>query len=549
MRLTDIIIGIVISAAALGTMLHAATERPGFIVVAPDRGFMGNEETRDAFAALAGKHLAELVFVTDERGAAYFRAATERLKKKGAARAVVLPLYLSTAHPDFEILETYYAQSALPVETGRHFGRSAMAPRVLAERLHQAPDGDVLIAGAGAETAEQAEAMRRDLDALIDAVKAEFPHRALRGVIWPGYDAMESGMKSLAKGTQVLPFHLGQKLDSMMAWSAYLGYAAADGVTVLDGEVTPHPAVGAWMLREAARMTRVPDRQIGVVVHAHGSGFHWNETMRAAAAPLAEDFLVEYAFSMGDAPTLERAVRKLEERGAQAIVIVRVFGLEKSFRGGIERFIGADYEQCRAGVHDGHGHGGHTASPARLLSSVPVATAGGLEDHDLFAAALLDRAESLAENPEKETVILVAHGVGSDEGNAYWLKLLGSLRDKMLAAGGDDFRAIHVATWQEDWPDKRDAAIAHVRELIEQANRDGGRALLIPARTTEQGPARELVPDLDYALGNGFAPHPLFVKWLREQVHAGMRQLALDECASLPHVAKDAGEDGAHAHH
>src|SRR5690606_4299149 len=223
----------------------------------------------------------------------------------------------------------------------------------------------------------------------------------------------------------------------------------------------------------------------GVVIHAHGSDFHWNETMRKAAADLEDDYLVEYAFSMGDPPTLERALRRLEERGARAAVIVRIFGLERSFRDGIDRFIGSDFENCAPANASAHHHGhGASVTPARLPVSMPVVSVGGIEDHPYFAAALLDRARKLSEDAARETVILVAHGVGDEKGNQYWIELLESLRAQMLEAGGDDFRAIHVATWREDWPDKREAAVAHIRELIENANADGGRALVVPARTT-----------------------------------------------------------------
>jgi len=532
MRLSEMFIVISLAVFSFTPATANAATTTGFIVAAPDRGFMGNEEARDAFAELSRTYPAELVFVTDERSQPLFHAAVKRLKSGGAKRAVVLPLYLSAAHPGFTRLQSYFPGSALPLETGRLFGQSVMAPLALAERLREMMEedatGKVTIVDTGAETSEATDAMQRDLGRLVDAVRAEFPHHTLRAEVWPQDDeAMQRRMQALAAGTQVLPFHLDQKLDSMMSYSAYLRYAATDDVRVLEGDVTPHPAVAAWMLREAARASEMQNNRIGVVVHAHGSDFHWNETMRNAAAPLADDFLVEYAFSMGDAPSLERAVRRLEQRGAQAVVIVRVFGLERSFRDGIERFIGMDYEQCREpAAHQGHGHGGgHSAPAARLLSKIPVVTTGGLEDHRLFAAALLDRAREISEDPKNETVILVAHGVGSDSGNDHWLRLLDSLREKMLAEGGDDFRDIHVATWREDWPDKRVAAVAHVRDLVEQANRDGGRVLMIPARTTAEGPERELLPDLDFALGHGFAPHPLFVEWLREQVNEGLQQI------------------------
>lgn len=500
----------------------------GFLVAAPDRGFVGNEETRTAFAELAARHPAELVFITDQRSGEYFRGAVRALEEEGADDIVLLPFYLSSHHPDMALLRELAAAAASPVRLGRPFGESHLAVRLLAERLAVVPEDArrLVIAGHGVRNAADEAAMRADLERLAAAAADRYAFEHMEVLMTREDDDLKARLDALPAGSVVLPFHLAAKYDAMMSHSAWLEYAAPEGVRVLEGGVTPHPAVGAWLLREAARHLPLDPRKVGVVVHAHGADFHWNERMRQAAAPLGEDYLVEYAFSMADPDTLRQAVEKLAARGAKAVVIVRVFGMANSFRDRIERFIGADYERCEATEPGDHGH--HGNPPPRLLTPLPVVTVGGLEDHPLFARALLERARSLSREPARETVILVAHGKGSDEQNAAWLRLLDSLREQMLAMGGDGFRAIEIGTWREDWPDKRDAAVARIRGLIEKARENNGRAILVPARTNAQGPARELIPDLDYALGEGFAPHPLFVEWLREQVREGMRLLSWD---------------------
>src|SRR5262245_59754882 len=73
----------------------AATPAPtvGIIVAAPDRGFLGNEEIRDAVESL-GDGNAALIFVTDARTRDDLAAAVEATRARGAARAVVLPLFV-----------------------------------------------------------------------------------------------------------------------------------------------------------------------------------------------------------------------------------------------------------------------------------------------------------------------------------------------------------------------------------------------------------------------------------------------------------------------
>lgn len=82
---------------------------------------------------------------------------------------------------------------------------------------------------------------------------------------------------------------------------------------------------------------------------------------------------------------------------------------------------------------------------------------------------------------------MVAHGSRSDYQNEQWCKTLETIADHMRKAGGSDFQAIKVAIWREDWPDKRAPSIEKIRAMIEDANKQGGRAIAIPARITGQG--------------------------------------------------------------
>jgi hypothetical protein len=228
--------------------------------------------------------------------------------------------------------------------------------------------------------------------------------------------------------------------------------------------------------------------------------------------------------------TTASAVRRLDERGVRATVLVRVFGMQDSFKSDIERLIGHDIEADAArpgqpapqhdhgqasSSHGDHGHG--SASAARIRSPAVLTSAGGLDDHPLFAQALVARAKALSRNPAKETVILTAHGTKEDERNDEWLALLESIANKMRANGGAVFRDIRVATWREDWPDKREPWVTRVRGWVEQAGRDGD-VIVIPARTNGVGPEARLLTGLNYRLGAGFAPHPLFARWVDEQV-------------------------------
>lgn len=230
-------------------------------------------------------------------------------------------------------------------------------------------------------------------------------------------------------------------------------------------------------------------------------------------------------------------------------MIVRVYGLEDSFERDIPRLTGADIEQgaaIRTPEHDHREHGGGPgasdaghgmAAGPRIRSSAVLLSAGGLDDHPLFARALLDRARALSRDPRRETVILTAHGTNEDSRNDRWLEVLESLAERMRRDGGGEFRKLRVATWREDWPAKRAPWVKRVRRWVEEAARDGGTAIVIPARTTAVGPEARLLKGLDYRLGSGFAPHPLFAQWFEEQVQRAIA--AHSHAAHSMHVASE----------
>jgi sirohydrochlorin ferrochelatase len=531
----------------------AGSTEPAFLAVAADRGFQGNEEIRDAFDAFAAGRNAELAFVTDARTGDTLARALARLAERGATRVFMLPLFLSAADPKWALAQSALAASpsAAQLSYVRPFGESYFAVEALAERLRAVPQpqrAQVIVAGYGADSAASQRALEADLQRIVQRAAAGFGFKRISSLVW--YDSRaperearrEQSRRALADaargGAIVVPFHLGRRLDGMMSYDAELQSAVPAGAELLTAAPPPEPWLGTWMAREANRAVKPDKRATGVIVLAHGSDYHWNETMRETVRPLEAQHPVEYVFSMADQPLIERAVRRLEARGARAAVIVRVFGLQSSFRDDVERMIGADIEggadasaNAHVGHHAGHGgHGGHGGAsaqvpPARIRTPLALATAGGVEAHPLFARALLERAKALSREPQKETVILVAHGTGDDRRNQQWLEILGSIAAQ-IKADGTPFRSVRFATWREDWPDKRGPWIQSVRQMVDEAQRDGGRAIVIPARTNGTGPERTFLEGKQFELGQGFAPHPLFMRWVDEQVGAGIATLA-----------------------
>lgn len=561
--------------------LKAPGER-GYLVVAPDRGFMGNQEIREIFAPFSHKESAELVFVTDvEKTSARLESGVNALRARGAKDVIVLPLFVSENHPGLKLARAALERNAaLKLTYARALGQSYLGVELLADRLREVETPDqkhLVVVGFGASSEADQHAMQKDYLHLAKQAAQGFDFPSIDVVIWPAWSAEDKSLNAKAAAqfaaatssqqVVVVPFHLGMKLDGMMTFDGMVlarlvhkagqsgghhepqadaqhahhgahhahAKSAPQGkrqVTLIKSGITPDPLVGLWMQREANRFVPLNARNVGVVVLAHGSNFDWNETMRESVRPLEDRYMIEYGFSMADRDVTADAIRRLEGRGARAVVVVRVFGLATSFESTIQNLLGLDIEfpagnagERKAAAH-GHAHGHGPSTPGkRIRTSAVTTTLGGLEDHAIFAKALTERLAEISTNPAKETVILAAHGMGNDAQNAHWLEILASLSAQIKAQSGVEYRAFHFGTWREDWPDKRQEWVPKMRQWVADAAKDGGRALVIPARTNGQGPADTLLEGLDYTLSSGFAPHALFANWFEDQIQQGIKQL------------------------
>jgi len=102
-----------------------------------------------------------------------------------------------------------------------------------------------------------------------------------------------------------------------------------------------------------------------------------------------------------------------------------------------------------------------------------------LDGHPIVAGILLSRAKALSESPEKEAVILVAHGPVSDEDNAKWLADMGVLAEHMRSAS--PFKRIEYLTVRDDAPKPvRDQAAAELRALVKSVSAEDCEPLIVP---------------------------------------------------------------------
>lgn len=291
----------------------------------------------------------------------------------------------------------------------------------------------------------------------------------------------------------------------------------------------------------------------GVLVMAHGGSPEWNQAVLDSVAPLAERYPLEVAFGMADACSMQEAVAKLEERGVRQVGVVRLFISGESWADRTRQILGmiegapaSDPALCAEeaapppdhGGHAGHGaaapaggHGQHRMAFFRIEThSTFVLSTEGLADAPEMGAILADRARGLSRVPEREDVLVLAHGPGDDDENARWLAAIGSRASEIAA--GLPFHRVQVLTLREDWPEKRVAAEERVRAFVGQSAAEGRKALVIPFRLFGFGPYAKVLGDATYVADQrGLLPHVNVTRWIARQAEA-LRPPAGDALAS-----------------
>jgi sirohydrochlorin ferrochelatase len=285
----------------------------------------------------------------------------------------------------------------------------------------------------------------------------------------------------------------------------------------------------------------------GVLLLAHGGSAAWNERVTALAAKVNEQVAVELAFGMATRANIQSAIDRLVARGATEIVAVPLFVSSHSsvvtsteFLLGLRRDMPPDLKAFAKMNHAGHG-GGHAAthdspqassdSPASpapdptspVVSPVSIRMTPALGRHPIVAEILKTRAQAISTAPEKEAVVLVAHGPVAEAENRLWLDDLGATAARLRAAV--PFAAIDYLTVRDDAPASiRDAATAELRARVETRVAEGHRVLIVPVLMSfggiEQG-IRKRLEGLAYTMSQqGLTPDDRLVDWVLEMARS-----------------------------
>jgi sirohydrochlorin ferrochelatase len=248
---------------------------------------------------------------------------------------------------------------------------------------------------------------------------------------------------------------------------------------------------------------------------AHGGDDEWNGAVTAAVDPIRRVMPTAVAFGMADPATLEAALDSLEDLGVERVAVVRMFLSGASFIAQTEYLLGLSDEQPAFFI-PGHvaAHGGPAADPDPLDHPFGLVThEHGIVDSDQVGAIVAERAFAISTDPEQESVLLLAHGMGSEELND---QLVAALADFEALIGARPFAAIRSATLREDWAEARAVAEEEIRTFVRGENDRGKRVIVVPVRLSGFGPYAEVLEGLDYVAAESLLPDERVTDWIAQ---------------------------------
>jgi sirohydrochlorin ferrochelatase len=531
-----------------GTPASAASpSKVGFLVVAADRGFLGNQEVRSLVDEFKKSYPASLGLVgrdyTGVEGeyAAYLIRAVQALKQDGVTEIVAIPLFLSDADPLLKhimpLMPAY--TGGLPVRWAPAMAHDYLIGQIILDRiatLSEHPESERLIlVGTGATDEASEKLLKADLEKLSLYVKSYKAFRETETVVYYDRDAENAWQKNeavkarlLAQAarhgrTLLISAFIGPKFDSSMSLTTWLDAQFKNThVVYKPEELLPHPNALLWLKKTANRETPLTAGQIGVVIMPHGSTQPWNDAVETTIQPLLAKYPIEMAYGMGDPYIIQDAVSRLEQRGIRHIVFVRMYALDTHMKPLTDYILGLT-DRSPADPHGG-GHGAGASAPPQVRTAARFSTFGGYEQNPEIAVVLHKRIAELSKDPANETVLLLAHGEGTEEGNNKWLSVMNQnierLRQDPHCA---KLKAIKALTVREDWPKEREKAVADVRATIDEASKQG-RVLIIANRLYGSGPYKKMLKGLNFELNEKGLVDPVLTRWLED----GLRRMTAE---------------------
>ena len=256
--------------------------------------------------------------------------------------------------------------------------------------------------------------------------------------------------------------------------------------------------------------------KVGILTLAHGFKEPGNTQFRAAFQDVATEYPSSYALGMAmmSSDTIASAVRRLEEAGAETIIIMPVTTADNSTLTRQWQYIFGNLEEPAYLDTE------VVSSKAKLIWT-PTPTA-----HPIVAEIMGDYAKGLSEDPANETLFILGHGPQSKEDNDKELAILASHAEAIQKRLG--FADVKYYNVQDDAPpDVRKANVKAIRADVDGEVAKGRRIIAVTTMLTASSVVRRLKDDIgpqaDFE-GRGLMEHPRFKDWINEQIENALAQ-------------------------
>ena len=524
----------------------AKSPQTGFMVIAQDRGFVGNNETANIFEKFEKKYLSSLVLIGRKYDgiksdySKYIQEAISELSNKGVSEIVIIPLFLSESNHILKAVRQNISSYKFEGNIRWHsaMSRSYLTAQILLDRVNKISEHpeqeNLLLIGRGAIDEKSEKIYKKELEQLATYIKARKQYKSVQIGVYYSYNADETIREAkdhevdemvihaaAEKGrTLLVPFFIGPKYSHMMSLTNFVNrrFENIDLIYNSD-EILLHPNVLLWMKKAANYHIPITDHNaIGVVVMPHGATKPYNDAIEKTIQPLKEKYKVEMAYGMGDFISIQNAVSNLEGKGVKKIVFVRMYPSSEQFKEKTDYILGLDSripEQWDGSI------------PLQIRTSAIINTFGGYEEDSLIAGIFLDRIKEVSKKPAEETIILLAHGGKNDQAEKVRNENMKSHISWIQKQFDPPFKKIIGMTLREDWPNKRAKALIEIKKVIKAGN-SSGKVIVISNRLYGSGPYKHFLEGLEFEMNSkGLAPHTNLTRWLEKGVEVAMKKGAL----------------------
>ena len=221
------------------TSAKAQQNETGFLVIAPDRGFMGNQEIRDIHQSFSETYLSSLAFITPEETDRFLNEGIKKLTGEGVSELVVIPMFLSDHHPLYKLAKERLMNSNLTdlqVKFKETMSESYLTAEILADRISEVSvnpvEESLVVVATGASNLDEMDSIRADVERILHMNHGRFSFNSKSVVVFDDQGGRsEESQKRLSdilstirdEGLKpvVVTFDLTPKLDGMMAFGSW----------------------------------------------------------------------------------------------------------------------------------------------------------------------------------------------------------------------------------------------------------------------------------------------------------------------------------------